>query len=116
MPPLQRIKKRNGDIVDFNRSKIYTAIRKAFDSVGNDNYELVETITDQVVIVLTNKFSGKGLPNVEEIQDVVEMLLVHSDLPQIAKNYILYRHEKQQQRNALTDLPTYKRERLEHEQ
>ncbi len=104
MALVTRIKKRNGDIVDFDASKIKSAVTKAFQSVGNDNFNLIENLSEQVVNVLNNKFEGKGIPSVEDVQDIVEIILIHNDLPQVAKNFILYRAKQHDKRTRVQEI------------
>jgi len=99
MAPITQIKKRSGEVVHFDTSKIAQAVKKAFISVGNDNFSLIENLSEQVLNVLNNKFEGKGIPSVEDIQDIVEIILIHNDLPQVAKAYILYRQTRDQARD-----------------
>lgn len=99
MSPITQIKKRSGEVVQFDTAKIAHAIKKAFTSVGNDNFSLIENLSEQVLNVLNNKFEGKGIPSVEDIQDIVEIILIHNDLPQVAKSYIIYRQNRAQARD-----------------
>ena len=103
MTQISQVKKRSGDVVPFDQHRIYSAISKAFASVGNNNIILVQKISDQVVNVMNNKFAGKGIPSVEEIQDIVETLLITNNLPQIAKNFIVYRYEHSKSRGTTLD-------------
>ncbi len=104
MAPVTKIKKRNGDIVDFNAGKIKSAVTKAFQSVDNNNFSLIDNLSEQVVNVLNNKFEGKGMPSVEDVQDIVEIILIHNDLPQIAKSFILYRAKQHDKRSRVQEI------------
>lgn len=99
MAPVTQIKKRDGEVSSFNAAKISHAIKMAFIAVGNDNFKLIENLTEQAINVLNNKFEGKGVPSVEDVQDIVEIILIHNDLPQVAKEYILYRQQHANQRD-----------------
>jgi len=97
------ITKRNGEVVDFNSEKIKTAIKKA---VVATKTEIIDEKLDKIVIEIVNEIKKRFIdfyPNVENIQDIVEKHLVDNDLYVIAKEYILYRakrleeREKQQQ-------------------
>lgn len=99
---INNIKKRNGDIVAFNSSKITDAIRKA-------NMESTdETMTSKVLTSLTKKvictFEQTQIPTVEQIQDVVEKTLIASKCASTAKAYILYRAEHAKIRQSEGDL------------
>ncbi len=95
-----QIKKRNGDIVDFDKVRIFQAIGKAIETTeGVPNTELATIICDEVVFEIEERFfGGERIPTVEEIQDVVEQKLVESGNFEIAKHYILYRAEHAKRR------------------
>jgi ribonucleoside-diphosphate reductase alpha chain len=98
-PAIMQIKKRNGELAPFNSDKIKVAIIKAFASVGNHDYQLIDRLVSDVVNVINNKFDATNVPTVEQVQDVVEIILMHNNLPQVAKNYILYRQDRAQNRD-----------------
>ncbi len=93
-PTIKKIKKRTGDIVDFNNHKITEAIWKAAQSVGGKNKEIAQQITNQVNAVLEVFFKDeKNIPTVEQIQDLVEKILIEGGHAKTAKAYILYREK-----------------------
>ena len=102
---ISQIRKRSGEIVDFNREKIAKAINKAQESVGLENPDLAEKLTNQVVDKLARKFHARSIPAVEEIQDIVEETLIESKQIPLAKAFILYRDQHRQLRdlNAKTN-------------
>lgn len=89
-----KIKKRSGDIVDFDRKKITEAISNAAEAVGISDKELSEKLTEQVVNKLNEKFYHRSIPAVEEVQDIVEETLIENQRIKIAKKYILYRDQR----------------------
>ncbi len=94
---ISKILKRSGDIVDFDRSKIVSAILNAMNSSGdNSSEELAEKISLQVMDKISEKFHHKTIPAVEEVQDVVEEALIENKLIKTAKAYILYRDKRRQ--------------------
>ena len=97
MTTLTEIRKRTGDIVPFNASKITTVIQKAFFAETNDpHHEIAETITNTVVERLelrTNSMGDGYVPSVEEIQDLVEVAIMEHGFFNVAKEYIVYRYE-----------------------
>lgn len=105
-----KIKKRNGEVVDFTGDKIKVAIIKAFASVGNHDYQLIDRLVVDVMNVINNKFDDQNIPTVEEVQDIVEIILMHNNLPLIAKHYILYRQSRanirERQKQILDGLTT----------
>ncbi|MDD4902496.1 MAG: ribonucleoside triphosphate reductase [Patescibacteria group bacterium] len=102
---ISQIRKRSGEIVDFNREKITKAISKAQESVGIIDSDLAEKLTNQVVDKLSRKFHARSIPAVEEIQDIVEETLIESKQIPLAKAFILYRDQHRQLRdlNAKTN-------------
>jgi len=85
----ERIKKRDGRIVPFDKRKIATAVLKAMEAVKEGSKEDAEIIANEVVSSL--KKAGKTLPSVEEVQDLVEEILMKKGYYKVAKAYILYR-------------------------
>ncbi|MDO8668746.1 MAG: adenosylcobalamin-dependent ribonucleoside-diphosphate reductase [Candidatus Buchananbacteria bacterium] len=93
-----KIRKRDGRIVDFNKDKIKQAIIKAFTASNNYDYELVDRLVVSVVNILNNRYGLENIPSIEDIQNIVEIILIHNDLPAVAKNYIIYREERSKSR------------------
>lgn len=86
--------KRDQSIVDFNVEKIVTAIEKALKESGEYKQGLAQTISEKVMAHMEHKNrDGSYIPSVEAIQDVVEIMLMRSDLHITAKAYILYREK-----------------------
>ena len=85
----ERIKKRDGRIVPFDKRKIAAAVLKAMEAVKEGSKEDAEIIANEVVSSL--KKAGKTLPSVEEVQDLVEEILMKKGYYKVAKAYILYR-------------------------
>lgn len=99
---IKNIKKRNGDIVDFDITKIKDAIHKA-------NLESTDpTMSDRKLLSLATKvakeFADAEIPGVEQIQDVVEKTLIAAKCASTAKAYILYRAERAKLRQSKVDL------------
>lgn len=91
-PIIEKIKKRDGQIVDFDQAKVSEAIWKAAQSVGGHNKEMADKIANQVTAVLEVFFKGgEDIPNVEQIQDLAEKILIEGGHAKTAKAFILYR-------------------------
>ena len=103
IPQVSQIRKRSGDIADFDRAKIVSALYKSAKAVGTDDTVLAERLADEVVLLLNNKFHANSIPAVEEIQDLVEEALIKNRLIKIAKAYILYRDQHRQMRDLSRD-------------
>lgn len=91
----QKIKKRNGEIVDFNPEKINIVVKKAFAAVLGEEHESdAREITIAVTDAIDAKFANTAfIPSVEEIQDLVETALMERGYFTVAKSYIIYRYE-----------------------
>ena len=94
-----RIRKRDGRIVHFETKKISDAIYNAAQAVGGHDRSVSDSLAEKVMTIVDYQFSGKELPTVEEIQDIVEKVLIKSGHSKTAKTYILYRHQRKKTRN-----------------
>lgn len=97
---LSSVRKRDGRIVPFDRSKIVNAIYKAAKSVNEGDLNTAEELSLKVVKVLEEKYKDGGIPSVEEIQDIVETTLINNGYAKVAKAYILYRQKRAELRRA----------------
>ena len=89
-----KIRKRNGEIVDFDQTKITNAIRKAFEGTGFPvSEEKLGKITDQTAVTIQKLFPEDKTPSVEDVQDIVERILMEGGDYVVAKSYIVYRYE-----------------------
>lgn len=94
-----QVKKRDGRVSDFQRDKISRAIYKALVACGRSDHGLADKLANHVLAKLINRgFSGSEAPSVEDVQDMVESTLIEEGLGEIAKAYILYRHERRRVR------------------
>lgn len=93
---ITQIKKRDGEIVNYDSSKIFRAIEKAANET-NDDIELLSLVT-----VLDEVEEGiekiEGIVTVECIQDLVEDALLNNHHTSVAKAYIQYRERQRQKR------------------
>lgn len=95
MAPAYKIKKRNGEIVDFNPQKITIVVQKAFAATTGDSNESEASVVTQIVVDAVNaKFADTAfIPQVEEVQDLVENAIGARGHFAVAKAYIIYRYE-----------------------
>lgn len=98
----KEITKRNGEVVPFDRSKMVTAMKKAFvaESVSVDE-SILEQMIDRVLtkLVAVCESAGDGpCPTVEQVQDLVEETLMERGYFNVAKAYILYRFRQSEER------------------
>ncbi|MBX5477437.1 MAG: ribonucleoside-diphosphate reductase subunit alpha [Pyrinomonas methylaliphatogenes] len=98
--PIEKIKKRTQEVVDFDRTRIELAMKKAFIATRVAvSDEEIAAITDKVIEDLERRFV-ESFPGVEDIQDVVERKLSEAGHFEVAKAYILYRKERERVRLA----------------
>ncbi len=104
MSPTQvtTIKKRDGRIVSFDRSRIVSAIYKAGKSVSAFDEKEAIRLSDIVVEIL--KKTRVKVPEVEQIQDIVEQCLMAAGHFDVAKSFILYRKNREQLRQERKSL------------
>ena len=74
---IAKIKKRNGSVVAFNSSKITAAIAKAGQATGEFDERDARKLTLRV-LTLAHEMHLGPVPEVEEIQDIVERVLLDS--------------------------------------
>jgi len=96
----QTIKKREGQLVEFDKKKITEAIFAAMLAAGEKNKTISEKVAEQVIIKLEKRFKDK-IPQVEEVQDIVEEVLIREGMVKVAKAYILYRDRRSRIRESL---------------
>lgn len=85
-----KVLKRNDQLVDFDLSKIETAIRKAFESQG---IEYDDTVVTEMKMRLDCAMLEDPI-SVERIQDMVERTLMQFGHYDVAKAFILYREKR----------------------
>jgi uridine kinase len=90
---IKQIVKRDGRVVPFNREKITFAVLQAAVSVGGRDRATAESVTDDVIRLLTTRGPANSTPTVEEVQDLVEKALIERGHARTAKAYIVYRYE-----------------------
>ncbi len=96
---IQSIRKRDGRIVDFDPRRIERAIMKAFEATNQPNGILyIPDIVQQVVAELEHQYGRERIPSVEEVQDVVERCIAEAGFFEVAKSYILYRKQREEER------------------
>jgi ribonucleoside-triphosphate reductase (formate) len=109
MANLTKIKKRNGEIVDFRLEKISNAIFNAAKAVGGRNRRKAENLAINIKKFIESKYTDENPPYVEDIQDIVEKFLIEAGHAKTAKSYILYREKHSEIRkfgNILNNIET----------
>ncbi len=104
---ITKIKKRDGREVPFNIEKIANAIFKAAQAVGGSDYSTAMSLACEVSELIETEIRNgniDAIPTVEQIQDMVERVLVKHGHARTAKEYILYRAERNRIREMNTKL------------
>ena len=93
------ITKRNGEVEVYNNEKISIAIKKSFISTGKDvsDSEIAGMVSEVEQFITENP----ELRTVEDIQNRVEKCLMAHGYYDEAKNYILFRYQRNEQRQAI---------------
>ena len=93
------ITKRNGVVEVYNNEKISIAIKKSFISTGKDvsDSEIAGMVSEIEQFITDNP----ELRTVEDIQNRVEKCLMAHGYYDEAKNYILFRYQRNEQRQAI---------------
>ncbi|MRR18483.1 MAG: anaerobic ribonucleoside triphosphate reductase, partial [Deltaproteobacteria bacterium] len=107
---ITRVKKRGGREVPFNIEKIANAIYKALeaaneiptDGVVVNRHELSMDLAAKTAEYL--EMTAVSIPDIEQIQDLVEKVLMEAGYSETAKKYILYRAERSRVREMNTRL------------
>ncbi|MEJ2267782.1 MAG: anaerobic ribonucleoside-triphosphate reductase, partial [Nanoarchaeota archaeon] len=97
---VKKIRKRDGRVVYFDKEKIAEAIWKAVKSVGGNDKERANYISELVEKQLNKIYGNEGIPHVEEIQDLVEKTLIEEGHYKVGKAYILYRKTHEELRDV----------------
>ena len=106
-PGQYRVIRRNGKVTSYDRDKIKIAVTKAFLAVEGGEAaassrirETVEGITRQVEGALTRNIPDGGTFHIENVQDQVELALMREGHHKVARDYVLYRERRSQERAA----------------
>ena len=91
--------KRDGSAVDFDKSKIITAINKANTEVRKKERATKEDIDSIIEFIISQ---NKRRMLVEDIQDIIEEKLMECEKYELAKRYIVYRYNRALVRKANT--------------
>lgn len=93
-----KVIKRDGRIVEFEKSKISDAILKAMNETDSISKDLANRIANEISKIETEYL------NVEDIQDLVEEKLMNSKRKDVAKEYVIYRNDRSKIREQKTQL------------
>ncbi len=99
---ISKVIKRDGSVVEFDQEKVTSAVFKAADAVGGNDRKTAEKLSRMVVSILEKRFTEK-IPNVEDVQNIVEEVLIKEGHAKTAKAYILYRAKRAELRAAAAE-------------
>ncbi len=104
-PGQLRVIKRNGTVVPYTDDKITVAITKAFLAVEGSSaatssriHDTVARLTEQVSATFKRRMPSGGTIHIEEIQDQVELALMRAGEHKVARDYVIYREARAQER------------------
>ena len=89
---ITHIVKRDGTTQRFDSKKITKAISKAAEATGEFDAETAKKLTIRAINIIQQLYADT-VPNVENVQDIVEDVLLTSNYHKTAKAYILYRDQ-----------------------
>lgn len=90
--------KRDGRKAEFDVTRIKNSVWKAMLAENKADEKLLNEVVDEALNLIAIQFKDKE-PNVEEIQDIIEIALMRKRLFDVAKAFILYRKKKTDERN-----------------
>ena len=97
---INEIRKRSGTVTAFDLDKISNAIFQALAATSKADRGVADKLAGDVLHKLVEQgFTSSRAPTVEDIQDIVESTLIDSGNSDIAKSYIVYRHERRKLRD-----------------
>lgn len=91
-----KVKKRDGRMVEFDSYKIFSAVIKAIREVDGAENAVSFALAQSIAESIEGKISDGC--DIEEIQDMVEKKLMASGRKDVAKAYIIYRHDRSKAR------------------
>lgn len=105
MASQKEIVKRDGRIEVFNKQKVVNAVKKAFVAVDGTltkaGVKKARRIGKEIETIVLKREEALG---VEQIQDLVEDFLMATDRKDVARAYMLYRNDRNKERNRKTNL------------
>jgi uridine kinase len=108
---IDKIIKRDGREVPFEKDKITMAVLSAAIAVGGRDRQTAEKVANDVIARLGSREHPESYPTVEEVQDIVEKSLIERGHAKTAKAYIIYRYEHALKRAGKESL-TYSSENI----
>ncbi len=104
-----KVVKRDGKKVDFDASKIAIAIKKGFDSVTDENDELIydgkdaNKVFNGVMNRINKEYKNEEKIKIETIQDLIEEELQKKGYEDVYKSFSEYRERRSKSRELFSD-------------
>lgn len=114
MDMMPKVIKRDGRHVEFDQTKIESAIRKAFIEVDGEISPHTKEISERIASYVAGFVEGSDRDiDIELIQDLVEEKLMQSERKDVAKAYIIYRNDRSRVRLSNSDLIRKVKEKID---
>ncbi len=105
---MYNVVKRDGKLVNFDITKISSAIKQAFDACQKQyNDDVIDFLALKVTAEFEPKVQDQKI-SVEHIQDSVESVLIKAGYDDVSKAYIIYRRQREKIRNLNATMVDYK--------
>lgn len=103
---LKVIRTRNWDIVNFDPKRIELAIEKACEAIWVQDIAFIPNITKKIVEDLEDSIwdNSEYIVWIEDIQDIVEKNLMEEGYYYVAKEYIIYRQKRIEERKRKSEI------------
>ncbi len=98
---IKAVKRRTGEIVPFDKSKIEKAILRAGTATQEFDEKTASKLTLKVVNLALQLYNEQ-IVTIEQIQDIVEEILLSSTFKKTAKGYIIYRDQHAKMREIVS--------------
>ena len=103
---MKKVQKRDGRIVDFDSQKIINAVLAAFKDVDGEITDYAKTKAENIANYIKEYYendTSNDIPNIEDIQNLVEKGLMSTSRKDVAKAYVLYRESRNKARENTID-------------
>lgn len=103
---MKKVQKRDGRIVDFDSQKIINAVLAAFKDVDGEVTDYAKTKAENIANYIKEYYendTSNDIPNIEDIQNLVEKGLMSTSRKDVAKAYVLYRESRNKARENTID-------------
>ncbi|MCJ8323293.1 MAG: ribonucleoside-diphosphate reductase subunit alpha [Rhizobiales bacterium] len=112
IPEGVQLEKRSGKRALFSPAPIFAALHKAMmatkqvELTASNVYEESITLTEQAIASIMKRVESYGVIHQEDVQDQVELTLMRAGHYEVAKNYIIYRQARADQRDQVDQITT----------